>query len=143
MPRFVLLYHDCPPHYPRPSHWDFMLEADDSLRTWALKSLPGSWRAAQLLTAQKHPQCPSAAESNEVPAEELGRHRREYLDFEGEISDDRGHVIRIAAGTFSSDLETPDVWRVTLGSDVIEGQIELQRAEESESCWTLRCLPEN
>ena len=120
-----------------------MLEAGDSLRTWALESLPSSWRAAQSLTSHKHPRCVSAAGGDEVAAEELGRHRRDYLDFEGEVSHDRGHVIRIAAGTFSSDLETPGVWRLTLHSDAITGNIELRQVEHGESRWMLTVLPSN
>ena len=35
MPRYVILQHDTPPGYPRPLHWDLMLEQGRTLRTWA------------------------------------------------------------------------------------------------------------
>src|SRR5687768_6367400 len=62
MPRFVLLYHECPPDYVRESHWDFMLEAAGVLRTWAVAKLPRSWRAAWEKTAALHPDCPVLAD---------------------------------------------------------------------------------
>ena len=103
MPRFVLLYHDCPPNYPRPSHWDLMLEAGDTLRTWALEQLPRDWHAVQLLTSKRVFHIVLAvAESNEVAAEELGDHRRDYLEYEGEVSDNRGRVIRVGRRNLSN-----------------------------------------
>ena len=44
MPRFVILRHD----KPRGEHFDFMLEAGDVLKTWALALAPGSGRRNQL-----------------------------------------------------------------------------------------------
>ena len=47
MPRFVLLHHECPPGYVKPSHWDFMLEFGDVLWTWELRELPAGWRGSR------------------------------------------------------------------------------------------------
>ena len=43
MPRFVLLRHECPPDWVKPSHWDLMLERGQVLETWQLIDLPASW----------------------------------------------------------------------------------------------------
>jgi hypothetical protein len=74
--RFVVLRHDG----PRGLHWDFMLEADGVLRTWALAEEPnGPLNCA---------------------AEQLADHRLAYLDFEGEVSGGRGAVSRCNAGEY-------------------------------------------
>jgi hypothetical protein len=117
MPRFVLLYHDCPPHFERSSHWDLMLESGDMLRTWALEELPRDWKAAYERTVAKYPQCRALASSNEVAALPLADHRRDFLTFEGELTRDRGHVVRVAAGEYSSLEESPTMWRVALRDD--------------------------
>jgi hypothetical protein len=77
MPRFVILTHD----HPSP-HWDLMLEAGDRLRTWRLleEPAPDTW----------------------VPAEPLPDHRLLYLDYEGPVSGDRGHVARWDCGVFEA-----------------------------------------
>ena len=86
MPRFVLLRHDCPPDYERPSHWDLMLESDGVLRTWRLAALP---------------QTPP----DSMEAEELADHRLAYLEYEGPVGGERGTVSRVDAGTFETLAE--------------------------------------
>ncbi len=65
MPRFVLLE-----HVWNGVHWDFMLEHGEVLRTWAIDS-------------------PIVA-GQDLPARALPDHRRIYLEYEGEISGNRG-----------------------------------------------------
>ena len=82
MPRFVILEHNHP-----DVHWDVMLESDETLVTWSLspRSLPlGEF------------QC---------PVRRLSGHRKRYLDYEGDVSDGRGSVRRIDAGTFEQLAE--------------------------------------
>jgi hypothetical protein len=141
MPRFVLLYHDCPSTYPRQSHWDLMLETGDVLRTWALKKLPRDWEAAHEHTRSKYPQCPLLAADNAVAAEQLGEHRRDYLEFEGPVSGNRGAVIRIAAGSFDVQWETPLGWCLSLSSPTISGGVVLDAADDKQTSWTLSLLP--
>ena len=117
MPRFVLLYHDCPPNYERASHWDFMLESGDVLRTWALERLPRDWQAAHAANRCGPSELSSACADNSVAAMQLGDHRRDYLELEGPLSGNRGTVMRVAAGTYRSEHESPDDWRVALTSD--------------------------
>lgn len=80
--RFVVLRHELPAGSARASHWDVMFEvdADGPLKTWAIELAPDS----------------SAAQ----PALALPDHRREYLTYEGPVSDNRGHVQRWDAGTY-------------------------------------------
>lgn len=75
--RFVILEHDHP-----FLHWDLLLEDSNALRSWRL--------LAPLKT-----DCWLAAEK-------LPDHRKIYLDYEGPVSGNRGHVHRVAAGHFES-----------------------------------------
>ena len=127
MPRFVLLYHECPSNVPRPSHWDFMLEQDCALRTWVLSELPLAWR--------------TAGESDCVSAEEIQPHRLDYLDLEGPLTGGRGRVSRIERGTFEV-IESSEVHlRVRLSGRRISGMAELRRSDASTTQWRLATGP--
>ena len=76
--RFVILHH----RTQTEDHWDVMLETDSTLKTW---SIP--------------PQCPTGS-SFACPAKRLPNHRKHYLDYEGEITENRGTVARIDAGRY-------------------------------------------
>jgi hypothetical protein len=137
MPRFVLLYHDCPPTYERPSHWDFMLESGNVLRTWALERLPRDWHVAFTRTSAAHPNCPLLAPDNTVAAVQLGDHRRDYLELEGPLSGDRGTVMRVAAGTYQGEHESPDVWHVVLTGDALAARVQVTRSETDDASWVV------
>jgi hypothetical protein len=84
--RFVLLQHDAPaetmgPNHHLVAHWDFMVEVpgQERLATWRLSENP--------VTA-----------AGPIAAERIADHRREYLTYEGEISDGRGAVRRLDGG---------------------------------------------
>ena len=139
MPRFVLLYHDCPPNYVRASHWDFMLEYGDVLRTWALERLPRDWEFAHARTSTQYADCPLLAMDNTVAAVQLTDHRRDYLELEGALSGDRGAVVRVAAGTYYSEQESPSNWQVVLQNDDLAGRVWLSRTETEYLQWTLSC----
>ena len=109
MPRFVLLYHDCPPHLDKPSHWDFMLEDEDVLLTWALAQHPTALEA----------------EGSPIVAAQLADHRLAYLDYEGPVSGNRGHVTRVDAGTFTWIERTPVRLRFQLAGIVLAGEAAL------------------
>jgi hypothetical protein len=137
MPRFVLLYHDCPPARELASHWDFMLEAGDVLRTWRLEQLPANWKSARERTAAKFDACPVLAAENMIVATQLGEHRHAYLDYEGEVSGGRGNVIRVSAGTYVMKLGSAERMECVLKSDSIAGHIVFERTTASENDWTL------
>ncbi len=137
MPRFVLLYHDCPPHYERSSHWDLMLESGGVLRTWALAHLPYAWESWRQQTAQSHPECPPAVTADCVAAERLADHRLDYLDLEGPLSGDRGQVCRVDRGTYERNVDSPGRWQVALAGGTWTGSITLQQGEDGDRTWTL------
>lgn len=68
-------------------HFDLMFEVEESdkLKTFALETLPLN-------------------EGEDVEATKLDDHRREYLNYEGPVSDNRGTVSRIAEGSWSGDM---------------------------------------
>ena len=137
MARFVLLYHDCPPSYERASHWDFMLESGEVLRTWALDRLPHDWQTAHSATVRVFPNCPSLALENRVAALQLGDHRRDYLDLEGPLTGGRGAARRVAAGAYRSDNEAPDEWLMVLTSGNFSANVQLSRSDADDETWTL------
>ena len=116
MPRYVILEHD----HPR-LHWDLMLEAGDVLRTWAIDA-------------------PVVAGAD-LPARALPDHRRIYLDYEGDISENRGTVRRIDRGTYESRVWGEDYVRVLVQGDQLVGEVEIrQSASGPEACgkWVFR-----
>lgn len=137
MPRFVLLYHDCPPGYERSSHWDFMLEAEGVLRTWALARLPRTWTSLRERTAQLATGCAPNAGTDSVDAQRLGDHRLAYLEYEGPLSAGRGQVRRIDGGTYTTRSESGEGWQVRLFGDVWSGPIRLLPTTADSRDWQL------
>lgn len=105
--RFVVLEHDHP-----FLHWDLMLETDGTLRTWRLLAEPVG--------------------GDPVPAEPLVDHRIAYLDYEGPVSGDRGHVTRWDHGTY----EGHDDGRFVLHGDRLEGTFAFET--EGDVCYLRR-----
>jgi hypothetical protein len=126
MPRYVLLFHECPPGFERPSHWDLMLEAEDRLRTWSLPQLPRGWEAAQAATALEFPACAPTSLETAVVATRLADHRIDYLHEEGPLSGNRGQVWRIDAGTYEAIAENPQAWTLALTGGLVHGEVTLQ-----------------
>jgi hypothetical protein len=89
--QYVILWHD---GIAEP-HFDLMFE-----------TLPGSalstWRSLYWPI------------ESATPALRLKDHRRAYLDFEGDLSDRRGRVTRVAAGACEVHVGEGGVWRITL-----------------------------
>jgi len=101
MPRFVLLEHNW-----NGLHWDLMLESGDVLRTWAID--------APIVAGQ------------ELPARALLDHRRIYLEYEGELSGNRGRVRRVDAGTFRILVWRAEHVRVELSGTQLVGEVDLR-----------------
>jgi hypothetical protein len=93
--RFVVLHHT---GIPEP-HYDLMFE-----------TAPGS-----PLATWRSPVWPPVA----VTVERLADHRRDYLEYEGPVSDDRGHVRRIAGGHFRFDTYSDERWQLRLDANVV------------------------
>jgi DNA polymerase Ligase (LigD) len=116
MPRFVLLEH----HW-NGLHWDFMLENGETLRTWAID--------APVTVGQ------------DLAARRLPDHRSIYLDYEGEITGNRGTVRRIDAGIYEPLVWSDSRVRVRLQGDQLVGEVELcQLGETSDGAgsWKFR-----
>ena len=115
MPRFVILHHQTPPSFERPTHYDLMLEWGTALRTWALASepLPGCL----------------------IEADALSDHRLAYLDYEGPVSGDRGQVTRWDRGDYRVLRESPTEWLVQLVGGVLDGHARLTRDSADGQRW--------
>jgi len=109
MPRFVILEHDHPER-----HFDLMLEAGATLRTWRLPALP--------------------IDGATITAEESFPHRLVYLDYEGPVSGNRGSVIRRQSGEFREIARSADDWVVAVPG----GTLTLRRV--ASSAWTCQFL---
>ena len=105
MPRFVILLHETPPSYVRPTHWDLMLEDGDHLLTWALADMPQM-------------DC-------DTDAEQLSDHRIEYLSIEGPLSRDCGTVQRVAEGEFEWLVREKNEIVIALGGEALQGTVQL------------------
>ena len=99
----------------RGVHFDFLLEFEGSLRTWAL------------------PQPPDSAA--EMVCDALPDHRLAYLDYEGPVSGDRGTVAAWDRGTFS--VETIDDSRlvVQLRGEKLHGRVTLTKLVDTTDRW--------
>lgn len=128
MPRYVLLRHELPPHADRASHWDFMLEHEGVLWTWALENLPAHW-LGQLGMHRED-------ESNEVAAKRLADHRPEYLVLEGPVSDGRGILTRVAEGEYEQHSGEDSPIRVELRG-TLTGRAILTRHPAIANEWLL------
>jgi hypothetical protein len=118
MPRFVLLRHECPPGYGKPSHWDLMLEAGDKLQTWNLFDLPPAWKDPDSLDKTAGYSGPCFSEVD---------HRTDFLEFEGPLSNDRGHVTRVDRGEYIERESTPEVVGFDLMGERLRGFVRLNR----------------
>lgn len=90
--RFVILEHNHP-----FLHWDLLLEEGFSARTWRLLRRP----------------CPGEP----IAAEPLPDHRLTYLNYEGLVSGDRGHVKRVIAGTYEPLRDQPGEIKLRLSDN--------------------------
>ncbi len=114
MPRFVVLQHES----PRGRHWDFMLEVGEGLRTWALAAAPD--------------------EPQTSPAQPLPDHRLAYLDYEGPISGNRGHVTRWDQGTYVEQSASETAWVLRLSGQRLRGMATLERGADPAGPWEFR-----
>lgn len=113
-PSFVILEHDS----PRGLHFDFMLEAEGTLKTWALPHMPRP--------------------DVEMTCEALLDHRIDYLELEGPISGGRGSVARWDHGTYILLRQTDREWIVSIEGTKIQGHVTLHRASPTENRWIFR-----
>jgi hypothetical protein len=109
MPRFVILRHEMPEDSSRAPHWDFMVEQGESLRTWALAEEPAL-------------EC-------DIAADPLPDHRLAYLDYEGPVSGNRGHVTQWDNGECKIEESTPERFVIAASGRRLTGRVEIQSGE--------------
>lgn len=129
MPRFVVQHHILG---PQDEHWDLMFEVGQVLWTWSLPAPPDDPGAL--------PVC----------AIKLADHRTAYLDYEGDLSGNRGRVEIRDRGRFewlgepppaSSDLA--ELLRLEAEGRRLRGRFELElTAADGKDHWRLRRLLE-
>ena len=97
-------------------HWDLLLQLPDRplLATWQIRLEPGRW---------EH-------EFQPIPAFELPDHRLMYLDFQGEISGDRGHVAHIDGGTMEIVRGEENFIDCRLQGQLLHGWLKLMRSTD-------------
>ena len=108
MPRFVVLTHDYP-----DCHWDFMLESAGVLRTWRLEQTP---------------HLPSSIKATPLPD-----HRIIYLEYEGPVGGQRGHVQRWDQGHYELLCETDGNLTIALHGTRLQGQATLSSEQGATS----------
>jgi len=72
--------------------------------------------------------------------DEIGRHRRLYLDYEGPVSGDHGHVTQSDRGLCEIHSRRDDGWEVTFHGRRLQGRFLIERIDEKGSRWRLRAL---
>ena len=111
MPRYVILLHELPAGHELArgdaTHWDLMLEWSTGLRTWALACEP--------------------AYGMTCDAEQLADHRLAYLEYEGSVSGNRGHVTRWDAGEYEIVSQAEDFLNLTLHGPSLPCHLSLAR----------------
>lgn len=114
--RFVVLTHSD----SRGVHWDLMFEEAGALRTWSLAEEPRL--------------------GSSCPARQLADHRKEYLDYEGPVSGDRGTVAAFDRGEYTLLESTPTRWRAAIHGARLVGVVVLSRGEEETARWRVQLL---
>lgn len=102
---FVMQLHRC----DQGDHYDWMLEAADSLITFRLPVRLDDLPAGRPITVQR-----------------LGDHRRAYLTYEGPVSGGRGEVQIDDRGTYEATGDLADRWVVHVAGGRVEGRISLE-----------------
>lgn len=103
MPRFAILEHDWPTR-----HWDLLLEHGTILKSWRLLTEP-------------HP-------GQFVVAEPIADHRLLYLDYEGEVSGDRGTVTQWDTGVYEGEIG--ETWAVQWIGERSQGTARLMQTDD-------------
>ena len=119
MPRYVILYHQQPSSKPDLTHWDLMLETEGMLRTWQIHQQPVA--------------------NQQLQATPLPDHRIDYLQYEGPVSGDRGHVSQWDGGTFEGTVPADgEVFSVQLQGRIFGGNLALQPHPTQPGYWQVQ-----
>ncbi len=134
MPRFTILTHDFP-----FLHWDFLLEIPGPLiPAWRLleepQGEPCNWPSADSAI-------PLFPPIQTITAEPLEAHRREYLDYEGPVSRNRGSVQQWDTGLYFSLSQQPACWEIRLEGKRLQAFATLsQPGNRSADLWVMKLI---
>jgi hypothetical protein len=127
MARFALLEHTGAPDDPAGRHFDLLLEAGGSCRTWRLLHLPEAGGPA-------------------VAALELPPHRLAWLDHgQGEVSGGRGFARRVDAGEWhllssdAADVSAALAVVLAVAGESLRGRLRLESVADG---WSVRLAPD-
>jgi len=119
MSGYVILYHQQRTPSADLTHWDLMLEKDGTLRTWKIYQEPEA--------------------DQQLPAKLLPDHRIAYLQYEGPISGDRGHVSQWDQGTFKGAVPADnEPFTVQLQGRIFCGTLTLQPPTANNKDWQVK-----
>ncbi len=113
MAGFVIQQHSC----EQLVHWDLMLETEGLLATWRVPIEPSGWGIEPIVC--RH----------------IFNHRLIYLTYQGELTDNRGHVRIEDAGTFQTEEHLENYWRSMLKGHKLLGTLELRQLKGDQ--WQL------
>lgn len=116
--RYVVLLHT----QKEGDHFDLMIDNGERLATWKMSVAP------------------ETARDGELECERIGDHRRIYLDYQGPISGDRGHVTQHDAGQCLVTVMTESQWDIVFEGHRLNGYIRLMKSHRSKNAWRLRLL---
>jgi len=108
--RFVLLYHTYD-NFLENNHYDFMLEKKDFLDTWKIRE----------------DDLKKFFSGKEIFAEKNFDHRKKYLTYEGDISNNRGTVRRICSGEYNLLSNGENFFKINFVSEKIKGFISINK----------------
>ncbi|TWU57016.1 hypothetical protein Poly51_29370 [Rubripirellula tenax] len=139
--RFAVLHHRIGSAFQRIpyDHFDWMFEDGDSLTTWSSPVI-ADWSS-----------------DFGVTCDQLPPHRKEYIDYEGPISNDRGEVSRVLGGTYLAIDRSADRFAARLIVDpkrsvhplaMTDGEVIFQRMVDESgrddvlklAGWSMVCL---
>ena len=117
MPRFTISRHT---GAKEGDHYDLFLEHGETLRTWRLER-------------------PDFSEPQE--ATEIDPHRKDYLDYEGEISGNRGRVRIVETGEYVAADWTPALIVVELKGRGEPVRLRIEELDGKVRTWRVRRVP--
>lgn len=117
---YVILHHQLA---DGSRHWDLCLQQAQRLATWQLLDDPARLASAEIAR---------------IAAHRIADHRLAYLDYQGPVSGDRGHVTRIDRGLFRAVIQGSDRWRLHFQGALLIGNYDLVSGDDSGQHWTFR-----
>ncbi len=100
--------------------------------------------SSQLITFRLSVPVQLLAPGEEMSAERIADHRREYLRYEGPIPGNRGSIRRLVSGRLARIAADPDRWRLEVEWDAtdeaapVRQSLEVRRAEGA--TWRVVCI---